>query len=154
MPEIPVFFVIAIFIAFVVWVLSWPIDRSRITTYVQDRGGRVVSIHWAPFGTGWFGEKNDRIYEVVYYDQAGNQHFATCKTSYLSGVYWTEDRITHAKSKWYDSLSPSNEPGKPLIGQISEHDGDHEDELQSLREENARLRELVKELRHPPHDQS
>ena len=43
-------------------------------------------------GRGWFGEKNDRIYEVVYYDSNGEQHLATCKTSLLSGVYWTEDR--------------------------------------------------------------
>ena len=154
MHEIPVWFFIIIFIAFVIWVFSWEVDRERITAYVQERGGRVVSIHWAPFGVGWFGERNDRIYEVVYYDQAGNQHFATCKTGFWSGVYWTEDRITHRKSKWYDSLSPSNEPGKPLIGQISEDDSDKEVELQSLREENARLRELIKERGRPPHDQS
>ncbi len=61
-------------------------DRSRIEEYVTDRGGRVVSITWAPFGRGWFGEKNDRIYEVVYYDADGRQHFATAKTSLWSGV--------------------------------------------------------------------
>ena len=49
-------------------------DKDRITAYVQERGGRIVSINWAPFGRGWFGEKNDRIYEVVYYDREGQQH--------------------------------------------------------------------------------
>ena len=123
------------------WFLTMHLDKERITDYLRERGGRVVSISWAPFGRGWFGEKNDRIYEVVYLDQAGNQHFATCKTSFWSGVYWTEDRIAYRKSKWYDSLSPSNEPGRPLIGQIPQDGIDDEyDELQQLRDENARLR--------------
>ncbi len=109
------------------WMLSMGMDKSRITDYVRGRGGRVVSIGYAPFGKGWFGEKNDRIYEVVYYDNSGNQHFATCKTSFWSGVYWTDDRITHRKSRWYDSLTPNNEPGNPLIKQIGD-DGSWRDE--------------------------
>ena len=80
----------------------------------------------------------------MYYDKAGRQHLATCKTSFWTAVYWTEDRVTHGKSGWYDSLSPSNEPGKPLIGQIpKEAAGDESDELRRLREENARLREQL-----------
>lgn len=113
-------------IAFVIglWVLGMNLDKNRITEYVRGRGGRVVSISWAPFGKGWFGEKNDRIYEVVYYDASGNQHFATCKTSFWSGVYWTDDRVTHRKGRWYDALSPMNEPGNPIIRQIPDGDGD------------------------------
>jgi hypothetical protein len=93
-------------------------DKGRITAYVQERGGRIVSISWAPFGKGWFGDKNDRIYEVVYYDREGNQHWATCKTSLFAGVYWTEDRITHSKAKWYAGLPQKNEPGDPVIRHI------------------------------------
>jgi hypothetical protein len=95
------------------WLFLKGLDKSRITDYVQDRGGRIVSIGWAPFGKGWFGEKEERIYEVVYYDKGGNQHFATCKTSLFTGVYWTEDRVSHSKSTWYDSLAPGNEPRNP-----------------------------------------
>jgi hypothetical protein len=73
---------------------------------------------WAPFGKGWFGEKNDRIYEVVYYDARGDQHWATCKTSLLSGVYWADDRITHRRAGWYDSLPGGNDPGDPVIRHI------------------------------------
>jgi hypothetical protein len=127
-----------------IWIFSSSLDRDRITDYVRERGGRIVSINWAPFGKGWFGEKQARIYEVVYYDDNGNQHFATCKTSMWSGVYWTEDRITHGKSKWYDSLPPTNEPNKPLIGLITHDDEeDPSNELRRLREENARLREQL-----------
>lgn len=109
-------FVVALGIA--IWMLTFGLDKGRITEYVHQRGGRVISISWAPFGRGWFGEKNSRIYEVVYYDQGGNQHFATCKTSMWTGVYWTDDKITHRKSRWYDALTPTNEAGHPLIDQI------------------------------------
>jgi hypothetical protein len=123
------------------WSLARSFDKDRIKSYIEEHGGRVVSMSWAPFGKGWFGEKNDRIYEVVYYDKAGNQHFATCKTSFWSGVYWTEDRIAYRKSEWYDSLSPTNEPGSPLIAQIPKEPVDPAEELRSLREENKRLRD-------------
>jgi hypothetical protein len=141
---IAVLFFLAIVGGIGIWVLTMSLDKSRITDYIQQRGGRIVSISWAPFGRGWFGEKEERIFEVVYYDQAGNQHFATCKTSWLTGVYWTEDRVTHGKSRWYDSLPPTNEPRKPLIRQIpKEAEEDAGEELRRLREENARLREQL-----------
>jgi hypothetical protein len=141
---IAVLFVLVIVVGIVIWIFAMSLDKDRITDYIQQRGGRIVSISWAPFGKGWFGEKEERIYEVVYYDKEGKQHFATCKTSMFTGVYWTEDRVTHAKSSWYDSLPPSNEPRKPLIGQIPKDIGEDEaDELRRLREENVRLREQL-----------
>ena len=123
-------------------------DKDRIADYIRQRGGRVFSISWAPFGTGWFGEKNARIYEVVYYDAEGNQHMATCKTSLLSGVYWTEDRISHRKANWYDRLPEKNRPGQPLIRAIPERrEHDTASESERLREENERLREELKRLK-------
>jgi hypothetical protein len=113
-----VLFSLVIGLGIVLWILMFGLDKSRITEYVHQRGGRVISISWAPFGRGWFGTKNARIYEVVYYDGDGNQHFATCKTSMWSGVYWTDDRISHRKSRWYDSLTPANEADHPLIDQV------------------------------------
>lgn len=110
------------------WMASMSFDRRRIEEYVRGRGGRIVSIGWAPFGKGWFGEQNDRIYEVVYYDRPGLQHWATCKTSMFSGVYWTEDRVTHPKAKWFDDLPSRNQPGDPIIhhipGAADAHAGD------------------------------
>src|SRR6266478_350007 len=102
-------------IGIVIWVGSMSMDKDRITAYIQERGGRIVSVNWAPFGKGWFGNKNDRIYEVVYHDAEGRQHWATCKTSLFSGVYWTEDRITYGKADWYNRLPSRNEPGNPVI---------------------------------------
>ena len=70
-------FIVLLFVLFAVaiWFATFSMDRQRIANYVEERGGRIISIDWAPFGRGWFGEKNDRIFEVVYYDNAGNQHF-------------------------------------------------------------------------------
>jgi hypothetical protein len=139
--------VLAVLAAVGGWLFVHSLDKGRITDYVEQRGGRVVSVNWAPFGRGWFGEKEERLYEVVYYDSAGNQHFATAKTSMLTGVYWTEDRVTHAKAGWYDAVAPGNPPGKPLIRQLPQAaEAADADELRRLREENERLREQVAEL--------
>ncbi len=129
------------------WALTISLDKNRITDYIQQRGGRVVSVSWAPFGHGWFGEKEERLYEVVYYDSAGTQHFATAKTSLFTGVFWTEDRVAHGKAGWYDSASPGNPAGRTLIRQLPQApEAADADELRRLREENARLREQLGEL--------
>lgn len=113
-----VLFSLVIGLGIALWILIFGLDKSRITEYVHQRGGRVIRISWAPFGRGWFGTKNARIYDVVYDDGDGNQHFATCKTSMWSGVYWTDDKVTDRRSRWYDSLTPTDEAGHPLADQI------------------------------------
>jgi len=140
-------------IGLVIWIASMSMDKSRITEYIEQRGGRVVSISWAPFGTGWFGEKNDRIYEVVYYDHEGNQHWATCKTSMFSGVYWTEDRVAHGKAPWYGALPTRNEPSDPIIRHIPKPTVVDRDAppsgstpAESADEEIARLKQRLAEL--------
>ena len=76
------------------WFVSKAFDRQRIVEDVGKRGGKIVSINSAPFGTGWFGGKDDQNFEVVYNDATGNQHRAKCKISLIGGVCWTEDRIS------------------------------------------------------------
>jgi hypothetical protein len=92
------------------WLFLVALDKDRIADYLQKGGGRLVHLSCAVVG-------RERIYEVVYDDQAGNQHFATCKTAMGAGVYWTDDRVTHPK--------------------------DESEELRQLREENARLRQQL-----------
>ncbi|HEX5105805.1 MAG TPA: hypothetical protein VFV87_18435 [Pirellulaceae bacterium] len=126
-------------LAIAIRIVAGAFDQSRIAEYIQSRGGRVVSVQWSPFGRGWFGEKNDRIYEVVYYDADGLQHFATCKTSLFSGVYWTEDRVSHAKPQWFDKANATSQ--EPFIQGIEFlDDGDLRDENRRLKEEVARLK--------------
>ena len=97
-------------------------DQSRVREYVEARGGEFIDASWAPFGPGWFGEKSDRIYQVRYLDRDGNEHEAYAKTSMFTGVYLTEDRIVkYAKA--------------PV------------DEVESLEDENRRLREELKRLK-------
>jgi len=84
---------------------------------------------------------------VVYYDAQGNQHMATCKTSLLSGVYWTEDRISHRRADWFGKLPEKNRPGTPLIRAIPERHEDHTaSENDRLKQENERLREELRRL--------
>jgi hypothetical protein len=101
-------------------------DEDRIRAYILQRGGRLVRSEWAPLGKGWFGEKNDRIYELEFWDRDGNLHHASCKTSMWSGVYFTEDRIV--------KYAPRQEPTS----------------RDSLIAENERLRAEVERLRQKP----
>jgi hypothetical protein len=149
-----IFMVLAIILSFFGWYAARAWDKERIETYLRERGGRVVSINWAPWGKGWFGEKNDRIYEVVYYDAQGRQHMATCKTSYWGGVYWTDDRLTHRRAPWYERVPARNEPGDPVIKHLpgeeevamwlSEDDSAIDAEIERLRK---RLDELEQRKR-------
>jgi hypothetical protein len=142
--------VVCLVLGLAIWLGARSLDRQRIDDYIRERGGRVMSITWAPFGKGWFGEKNNRIYEVVYYDAEGSQHFATCKTSLWTGVYWTDDQVSHGRPAWFGNLPLTNRAGDPLIRHISSPHDDATAEVQRLREENTRLRA---ELGHKPQDQ-
>jgi hypothetical protein len=103
-------------------------DHGRIADYIQSRGGKVLSCHWWPFGPGWFGEKRDRIYEVTYLDADGNQHRAACKTSLMSGVYFTQDTIVSGAQRRIDP---------PQVNRT----------VMELAEENRRLRQELARLK-------
>src|SRR5436190_22999154 len=84
---------LAIIVAIVIRFAAGGLDQDRVRQYVEERGGKLITAEWAPFGPGWFGEKSDRIYEVRYLDVDRNEHLAYAKTSMWTGVYLTEDRI-------------------------------------------------------------
>jgi len=65
------------------------LDGERIANHFEQRGWTVLSQAWDPFGPGWFGERNARIYRVAYVDEQGARRTAHVKTSMLSGVYLT-----------------------------------------------------------------
>ena len=67
-------------------------DWDRLKAHLEDRGGRLLRMRWAPFGKGWWGEGSDRIYHVRYLDPDGNERHAFCKTSMGSGVYFPDDK--------------------------------------------------------------
>lgn len=129
-----IFFVLiplAIVVAITIRFAAGGLDHGRVRQYVEERGGKFISAAWAPFGPGWFGEKSDRIYQVRYFDHAGNEHEAYAKTSMWTGVYLTEDRIV--------------EYAKPPLGV--------EDE-ESLEEENRRLRAELERLKRQDRDKN
>lgn len=109
-------------VAIVLRLVAGSLDRDRIRQYVESRGGELIKTTWDPFGPGWFGTRNDRIYAVHYYDRDGHEHRAYCKTSMWTGVYFTEDRIVR----------------------FSENGDVHED---SLEDENRRLRDELDRLK-------
>lgn len=108
-------------IAILLRLMAGSMDGDRIDSYVRQRGGRLRSKSWAPFGKGWLGEKNDRIYEIEYETGDGEVRRATVKTSMLSGVYFTDDRPVRRGHKAQDDSAPA-------------------DEAAALRAENARLK--------------
>jgi len=84
---------LAVFVIIAIKIGARGLDDDRIRSYIGARGGRLVSKRWVPFGKGWLGEKNARIYEIKYVDREGDLHTAMCKTSAMSGVYLSDDRV-------------------------------------------------------------
>jgi len=73
--------------------LDGAIDKARIRRYVEARGGKLMQARWRLFAPGWLGNRNQRMYRVVYRDADGQNHLAHCKTSMFSGVYFTGDVV-------------------------------------------------------------
>jgi len=121
MEPIIVVFGVVIF-AVVLRLIAGSFDGDRVEQYVRGNGWELIDRSWDPFGPGWFGEKDSRIYQIVYRDRQGNLHQAHVKTSMLSGVYLTNDRIVEAAVR----------PAQTTEAQLAE--------------ENERLRERIKEL--------
>jgi hypothetical protein len=86
-------FAAVVVLSFVVRLFAGALDGDRVEAYIHDLGGELIDRSWDPLGPGWFGEKDSRIYEIVYRDRDGRTHRAHVKTSALSGVYLTNDRI-------------------------------------------------------------
>lgn len=108
-------FVGLIFFALIIRLVAGGLDRERVRQYFRSRGEELLDMHWSPFGPGWFGEKNDRIYSVQFRDRDGNMHAGHVKTSLMSGVYVTndhivgQDEIASASHSTVDLLQPKRE---------------------------------------------
>ena len=111
--------------------IAGSMDHARLRDYVESRGGEIIDSSWAPFGPGWFGGTRERIYLVRYFDRDHNEHEAYAKTNMWSGVYFTEDRIVHY--------------ARPPID---------EEEVESLEDENARLRAELERLKRKERDKN
>jgi hypothetical protein len=117
--------VIIVFVAVAVLLIRLghdKMDRDRVRNYIEARGGRMLEISWAPFRLGWIGRPAGRLYAVRFVAGDGSEHAALCQTSGWAGVFFTEDRVVQ--------LAP---------GRV--------DELETLREENRRLRAELDRLR-------
>lgn len=100
--------ILVVFVAIAVLsrVFAGGMDGNRVAEYIRSQGGELIESRWAPFGRGWVGEKNDRIYHVKYRDREGKIYEATVKTSMYSGVYFTENRVVQSEMQ---SLAPEKD---------------------------------------------
>ena len=120
-----IFFLIIAFVIVTAFISNY-LDKDRIKGYIKEKGGEIVSIEWKIFGKGWFGEKGERIYFIVYKDKYGREFQAWCKTSMFSGVYFTEEKLTDNKNNnkikrpSYDQLEKENEKLKEDLEKIKE----------------------------------
>ena len=76
--------------ALAVRLLAGQFDRFRIRNYLRRRGARQITIIWAPFGKGWFGNNGARIYSVKYVNSGGGYCQTYVKTSLFGGVYFSD----------------------------------------------------------------
>jgi hypothetical protein len=74
-------------------IIAHSFDRTRIATYAASQGWTLTGCQWKLFGPGWLGGNKTRVYAITYTDREGRTHTAFARTSVLSGVYLTEDRI-------------------------------------------------------------
>jgi hypothetical protein len=120
--EVLLVFIGMIFLIVIIRLIAGSVDHERIDEYISERGGKVIERQWNPFGKGWFGTQNSRLYELKYVDKDGNIHQATCKTSALAGVYFTEDEIVGPvrKIKYSGRETELEEENRRLKRQIEE----------------------------------
>ena len=91
----PVIIIIGfIILGIAIRLLAGSFDGDRVEQCLRDMGCELIDKSWDPLRPGcWFGEKDSRIYEVVYRDRDSRTHLAHVKTSMMSGVYLTNHRI-------------------------------------------------------------
>jgi hypothetical protein len=96
-PASPEWLAVAIAVALVLVIgarlVHGQLDRGRIRAYAAENGWEVLECRWSPYGPGWVGARQARIYAVRYRDREGRSHAAYLKTSMFGGVYLTEDRV-------------------------------------------------------------
>lgn len=118
-----IIFVIFILFVIISLLITVTLNQSRIERYLEEQNCQLISKNWEPFGSGWAGEKDSMIYEITYKDQQGRIHQAYCKTSLMSGVYLSKDKIIE------DNITPV------------------ESELEKLKKENQRLQDELNKFR-------
>lgn len=80
----PTLIIIGIIIfAIVIRLMLGSFDGARVEQYLRDMDCELVDKSWDPFGPSLFGEKDSRIYEVVFRDREGRLHRAHVKTSMM-----------------------------------------------------------------------
>lgn len=72
-------------------------DKKRIQKSAESLGYTNVKVVWCPFAPGAFISGGPNYY-VTYIGRDKDHHFSYCKTSFLSGVYWRDERDVYSNS--------------------------------------------------------
>jgi len=80
-------------IALIAWLIIFFICKGNVKSKLLGKGYTVISVKWAPFGYGWFGEKDAIIFKAKYQDETGMTHTTYCKSGIFSGVYFSNDDL-------------------------------------------------------------
>ena len=90
-------FVVVIFIIIVMPLFILYFDHNNIREDIESKGGLLLEMsryphlsRWLTLGIGL----GPRLYDVTYADRDGNVHQASCKSSIISKLSYTNDYIT------------------------------------------------------------
>ena len=67
-------------------------DRRRIQAEVENQGAKVVDITWEPFHSSDFARNHLDLYRVTLEESDGTIRRLNCKTGFLEGVFFAEER--------------------------------------------------------------
>ena len=97
----PGFFILLIFAsALILRLIAGSMDTTRIYAYAASRGWKIRDKKWDPFGPGWFGDRSDRIYQVIFFEERGNVKKTHVKTSlFRGGWHWLSERGRHGDDR-------------------------------------------------------
>lgn len=117
---IPILFpVVFLIMAGSIRVFAGHLDKKRIHEYFFSRSFKILMLNWDPFGPGWLGGNNARIYFAKYKDKDGNLYEASIKTSMWNGVYITNEKLLEAAPhRAKPSYKEENETLKERVRQL------------------------------------
>ncbi len=59
----PLLFVGLVVLAIIIRLIAGSFAGGLVEQYIREGGWELVDRSWDPFGPGWFGEKDSRIYQ-------------------------------------------------------------------------------------------
>lgn len=139
-------------VAFLFHLIGNQTDRQRIEKDITSRRGKLLDLKRHHQLTEWIMDERDRMYQIRYLDQWGNEHQARGETSRFAGVSWFEDVVIKYADADEDVPEQDQEAklrsdNAALKAELASLKQTHYDEVQALEFENRRLQARLAMLR-------